>query len=407
MKKILFLISVFIIFFTSNCEKDSFAKKDFHGIAVIDISSEFDGNWDYHVIGYEDHYLIKATDNNLPEIVVYYSAADNAYASIFFDEEGLPYEMIAKNNLGEDFVFLFDNYENNKVDIAIVYPNGDLGIFRKIEFKLEGLDELKSTSEVFATTVNWSTVVRWTGRVVKGIPCAISAVSSVSSAGATLPLTAWVCGNYLLGLSADIMEDSGISNGYTDFVNNWGAVGAMSSCGGNVNVTSCLIGIGGEAIIAFADHLEVQEQREEEIRLGQGALESGYGDVKITLTWDNAADVDLIVVDAFGYQIDWYTPYSPSGGVLDFDDRDGYGPENIYWKEQAPDGNYSVYVHHYYGPSPANYRVLVSAFGFIKIFSGIIYDDEVVHITDFDQNGLKTTLKSGKQITICIHSAKK
>jgi uncharacterized protein YfaP (DUF2135 family) len=77
--------------------------------------------------------------------------------------------------------------------------------------------------------------------------------------------------------------------------------------------------------------------------------------IQVTLTWDRAdTDVDLYVVDPtnelsyFGHKV------TTSGGELDVDDRDGYGPEHwtLTWGDDIQWGQpYRVRVH-YYGQRP-------------------------------------------------------
>lgn len=126
-------------------------------------------------------------------------------------------------------------------------------------------------------------------------------------------------------------------------------------------------------------------------------MEYGYGDVQITLVWDNKADLDLHVYDPYNEEIWWKYKYSYSGGILDVDDINGYGPENIYWpKGEAPIGNYEVYLHYYvwedepWRPSTSNYTILINAFGSFKKYAGSIALDETIPIQDFDQTGLKS-----------------
>lgn len=80
------------------------------------------------------------------------------------------------------------------------------------------------------------------------------------------------------------------------------------------------------------------------VKLGSGALQ-------VNLSWDtNYTDIDLHVIDPSGTEIYWYDPYSyATDGQLDRDDVDGFGPENIFWNENAPDGEYKVYVHYFDG----------------------------------------------------------
>jgi hypothetical protein len=93
-----------------------------------------------------------------------------------------------------------------------------------------------------------------------------------------------------------------------------------------------------------------------------GDVDLRGGSVHVTLTWDNATDVDLHVIDPYGEEIYYANRSSASGGQLDVDDTDGYGPENIYWPQDgAPSGQYTVAVVYYssrgYGSS--SYEVTV------------------------------------------------
>ena len=100
-------------------------------------------------------------------------------------------------------------------------------------------------------------------------------------------------------------------------------------------------------------------------------LELGSGILQISLSWDNTADVDLWVTDPSSTRIWWVNTSSETGGSLDRDDRDGYGPENIFW-ENAPDGDYRVEVNHYEGATPAGYIVTINALGTSRQFTGTL-----------------------------------
>lgn len=85
--------------------------------------------------------------------------------------------------------------------------------------------------------------------------------------------------------------------------------------------------------------------------LAEGALNSGYGDLKATLSWNFYADIDLHAIEPSGFHIYFGNKVSPnSGGFLDVDNiRGGPGSvENIYW-EAPVDGTYTIYIN-YYGP---------------------------------------------------------
>lgn len=108
----------------------------------------------------------------------------------------------------------------------------------------------------------------------------------------------------------------------------------------------------------FADQwlkfFEWQDEQEERERLAQAALRSGYGNLKITLSWNFYADIDLEVMEPDGNVIYWKKMKSSSGGYLDVDNRaGGYGAkENVFWKEPV-NGRYHVYLN-YYGASTYN-----------------------------------------------------
>ena len=109
-----------------------------------------------------------------------------------------------------------------------------------------------------------------------------------------------------------------------------------------------------------------------------GTVTIGGGDVHITLSWDNATDVDLFVTDPFGEEISFFNPTSASGGQLDLDDSDGYGPENIFWPEGgAPLGEYSVRVVYYsnYGRGASNYIVTVRYGSEIEEYHGTLVNN--------------------------------
>lgn len=82
-------------------------------------------------------------------------------------------------------------------------------------------------------------------------------------------------------------------------------------------------------------------------------VKSGVGTVKVTLTFEQEADLDLHVIEPNETEIFYGAPESRSGGKLDVDTNaqceiDGLQTENIYWPEDsAPSGTYSVWVKHF------------------------------------------------------------
>lgn len=79
-------------------------------------------------------------------------------------------------------------------------------------------------------------------------------------------------------------------------------------------------------------------------------LPDSNGVLQFGLAWNTATDIDLWVTDPSGEKIYYAHRNSAAGGYLDRDDTDGFGPENIYYRRNIPDGAYLVQAH-YYGPS--------------------------------------------------------
>jgi hypothetical protein len=98
----------------------------------------------------------------------------------------------------------------------------------------------------------------------------------------------------------------------------------------------------------FMEKYEAQKENKE---LGLAALNSGYGDLKATLSWNFEADIDIHAIEPSGFHIYYSSKQSPySTGYLDVDNTSG-GPgaiENIYWSEPE-DGEYTFYID-YFGP---------------------------------------------------------
>jgi hypothetical protein len=82
-------------------------------------------------------------------------------------------------------------------------------------------------------------------------------------------------------------------------------------------------------------------------------IQSGTGDVKITLSWDRLHDLDLRVIEPDGEEIRYTNPSSRTGGELDLDSGANCGAsaansENIFWPSGGgPAGEYVVTVHNY------------------------------------------------------------
>jgi len=99
-------------------------------------------------------------------------------------------------------------------------------------------------------------------------------------------------------------------------------------------------------------------------------VEVGTGDVRVTLTWNTSADIDLHVTDPMGQEIYYGNRQATSGGQLDVDANGGCSNdppvENIFWPTgQAPNGAYQVRVDYFSacGAGTTNYEVTVAVDG--------------------------------------------
>ena len=132
---------------------------------------------------------------------------------------------------------------------------------------------------------------------------------------------------------------------------------------------------------------DLNDNASEQINLFRNSLNTGFGNVKVTLTWNTTADIDLYVTDPLGVTISYLNPTSAAtGGLLDVDDVNGFGPENIFWPpDQSPFGNFKVEAH-YYGPEggpTTNYTIIVFNYGESKTFSGTISYNQKINIVEF------------------------
>jgi hypothetical protein len=117
------------------------------------------------------------------------------------------------------------------------------------------------------------------------------------------------------------------------------------------------------------------------IRLGTGALQ-------VSLSWNTATDQDLWVTDPSGYKIYFNDKISTTGGRLDRDDINGYGPENIFWLANAPDGSYKVQVNDYrYTTSPNTCYVTVSVPGQSRSYTRTTQNNSTVTVVTITKRG--------------------
>lgn len=361
------------------CDKDSedppapdAGTKD---VYVSDVSQST--NWNYWVVGKSGEQMYMKLADTKPTEVYHKASAGHPGYALFIDNNGFPDKVVM-----EDHIFLFGNFAAQKMDISVVYPDGNVEIMREIQVATDWNTLVVPTVK---STEDWGTLVLWAGKVVSGISSGIATANSIPAGGMGLNTLSIGSGGAMTTymssfnatqhtvhtLSQETISYLGASLGCTDL----GCVITHATTGTAVTTAS-------------ASHIMTKE---DEVRLAESLLFTGFGDIQITLTWDTETDIDLWCTDPDGFKIYYSAPNSPSGGELDFDDTDGYGPENIYWPEAgAPAGSYFVQVHYYDSEGPTtNYTVLIQAFGQTNQYQGSLEANDVVDIATF------TSTKSG------------
>jgi uncharacterized protein YfaP (DUF2135 family) len=114
-------------------------------------------------------------------------------------------------------------------------------------------------------------------------------------------------------------------------------------------------------------------------------------DIKIVLTWDtNGTDVDLHVIDPSGEECSYNNKETKTGGHLDQDVTEGYGPET-FTLSNAIQGTYEIRAHYYSDNQQPQTIVRVEVILFEGtekeerlVFSGVIeISDDNIHIATF------------------------
>tara|TARA_R110002033_G_scaffold162910_1_gene199772 strand:+ start:3803 stop:5029 length:1227 start_codon:yes stop_codon:yes gene_type:complete len=382
MKKSIIILFVITLFVTNCSKEEKETVSELPNISVVDISQESD--WDYWVIGKKDYYFLKA-NNELPESVLYHSTETNYDYSILFTESGLIDKVIV-----DGYIFVFRNFNGNSLDVGIIHPNGDIQILRKIETEYNWdestLSGKSSLSNKQYGVNSWEDLIIWTGRVVSGVPCALSAVGFVGTVGVSTPALILSCTSFAVALASDISANEFGEDKLTNLIYFGDKFQTGFACGTKkwIDCASGIISFGADI---WANAIKDSETKWEQARTIEAILLVGYGDVQVTLTWDNETDLDLHVIDPNGYEVSYENTTSSYGMTLDVDDTDGIGPENIFWsyRPDTPLGNYKILVNYFDGISnSSNYMVTITAFNITKTYTGTILRDQTISIIDLD-----------------------
>jgi len=323
----------------------------------------------------ESVFFESSSPDELPTSLSYRRHPDDPAVHLAIAPSGLPDYLFV-----EGWFAVFGNWSSDqtRVDVALIGPDGTIDVVR----------DLDVPAQLWPGWLEWSPydVVRWAGHALGGYHCIAAIAATTSTSGAAFPLLLLGCGGTIAGIMAEFEDEDGDVTS-AELADLSGALG-LFHCGasglGQGNWAPC-IEFAVLQINSYLEHVDHEvEVHSDDIALATAALEHGHGDFQATLTWDTTADLDLWVTDPYGETIRWSNPSSASGGQLDRDDTDGFGPENIFWPPgAAPEGDYLVQVHHWSGASPSGYSVLVQVGVQSYAFSGTIWDAELVTIGSF------------------------
>lgn len=113
--------------------------------------------------------------------------------------------------------------------------------------------------------------------------------------------------------------------------------------------------------------------------------EVGSGDVQVSLTWDTQTDIDLWLTEPNGNKIYYANKTSSTGGELDFDNTYAYGPENIFYSNQAPSGTYKVEVDYFSGSPETHYNIVVKNGSVFTSYEGVLYPNQTNTVVTFQK----------------------
>lgn len=114
------------------------------------------------------------------------------------------------------------------------------------------------------------------------------------------------------------------------------------------------------------------------------------GQLSITLTWEDTADLDLHVTDPYGETIYYFRPSSNSGGSLEEDvecGAQGVHSEQIqYPAGSAASGNYVISIHYFRSCNsggPVRWNVTANADGRVQAYEGTIGSGQYLKVAEF------------------------
>ncbi len=271
MKKIIYVLFAISIIAVS-CSEDEVSseiqKQPLPEFSVINVSQ--DSNWDYWVLGKEDYYLIEANaKKSLPKSAVYHSESLDENFTILFNDQG---------NLDKvyfnEHIFIFKNFNGNFVDLGVVYPDGTVETFKKLETENYNWDTTTLSSKNRNSKNFERELIRWTGHTIAGIPCALSVAAALPTGGLSLLGAGFTCGLFLNRLVGDILEtDFNIENDLNEVLEVYDYGATAGNCLA-LNAFDCAYGVLSIAYDELAERLNEIETNENEIESVIALLES-------------------------------------------------------------------------------------------------------------------------------------
>ncbi len=355
-------------------------------------------------------YSINADDNfNLSSIDILYDQGGKMLNISHYDD-GLIRSISSK-----DYTLTFSNYEKNMVDVAIIF--GEDFIMQKGYEGNVNWDKFRHSSDIptraagfgptFDSFADWvadgsfnRTMTDEDSYVQQLIGQArdiIDLSNYTNDKEALKGMTMWLIDIVNDGIIDMALDQDQIAN----IVSNVETAYDMITDGVNVWNSLTLVLDNYDNWVDLSANLwerffEWQDERTSNEELGLATLNSGSGSLKVTLSWNFYADIDLYAYEPSGELIYYDNKRSAhSDGYLDIDNRYGGAgaTENIYWEHPA-DGTY-VFCLDYYGASTYNG---MSQSGNCKVTilhkgQGKVYN---IPMSEFDyQNVSAITLPSG------------
>ncbi|MBQ5609101.1 MAG: hypothetical protein IIU85_02475 [Rikenellaceae bacterium] len=372
------LLGLLVIILTTSCEDNNDSPlMNTETVMVYDLS----GNTDYPISIFNAANstvtMIETTDTGVISGFNHISFNDQPTFKATFDENGL------LNGIGTEGVTIaFSNYNGNKVDIAVMLGD-DTFLIKEFESpndwsKIDGPLFLNMPSDISRSEPSsteklwevWSFIgdqFKNLGELVLDGIQSSQGIQSAKKAGLKYLFNVVKDGALFV---ADLNREMEYSIFFAELAS-WAAASPTTPWGALWLLLSNYYTYEHFVEDNVYALLEMYDQFFNDRDNGLGAINSGFGALKATLTWNFYADIDLHAYEPNGTHIYWDNPRSSStGAYLDVDNRKGGSGaiENIYWKK-IENGVYTIYID-YYGESILNDRCDIGTCTISVFFNG-------------------------------------